>query len=282
MSACRDNRRCRQRQTHVPPPIPLAPGPCPPVSSEGMTTAAQGEPPPVLPLGPLLGSLPSDLFQAEVLRRLGPMGIASLAGAGRGCAAAVAATVLMQWAKRAKMTPPVRLEYHLPPLCLKQACSYAARGGNQAALEWLHNTACPWDAVTTCAAAGGGHLEVVKWLHGHGCPWHAGTCAFAAMGGHLRVLQWAREHHCPWNSYTCQYAARAGHLEVLQWALEHGCPWDNVTCIDAAIIGQLEVLQWVQEHDATGEVWSERRMRRYAAGPRKQEVLTWLDDLSAP
>jgi len=38
----------------------------------------------------------------------------------------------------------------------------------------------------------------------------------------------------------------------------------------------------VQEHDATGEVWSERRMRRYAAGPRKQEVLTWLDDLSAP
>jgi hypothetical protein len=46
--------------------------------------------------------------------------------------------------------------------------------------------------------------------------------------------------------------------------------------------GHLEVLQWVWENDTTGEVWNEANVRRYAAGPRKQEVLTWLDLLSDP
>ena len=50
----------------------------------------------------------------------------------------------------------------------------------------------------------------------------------------------------------------------------------------AASAGQLEVLQWVRENDATGEAWNERLVRSYAGGPRKQEVLTWLDGLSAP
>ena len=71
-----------------------------------MTTTAKGDPPASLPLGPLLGNLPAHLLQQEVLRRLGPTDLASLAGAGRGCAAAVVATAIMQWAKRAKMEPP--------------------------------------------------------------------------------------------------------------------------------------------------------------------------------
>jgi hypothetical protein len=246
-----------------------------------MTTAAPDDPHPSVLLAPLLEYLP-DLFQQEVLRRLGPRDLASLAGAGRGCAAAVAATALMQWAKRAKTTPPGHLMYHLPPLCLKKACAYAAGGGNHLILEWLHNTGCPWDAATTCVAAGGGHLQVVQWLHNHGCPWYVLTCAYAALFGHLRVLQWAREHHCPWNSHTCQYAAQAGHLEVLQWAREHGCPWDKMTCQYAARFGQLEVLQWVRENDATGEVWSEWCVRTFAGVPRMVEVLTWVDELSGP
>ena len=44
--------------------------------------------------------------------------------------------------------------------------------------------------------------------------------------------------------------------------------------------GQLEVLQWVRENDAAGKVWDEDDVRTHAAGPRKQEVLTWLDGLS--
>jgi hypothetical protein len=237
-------------------------------------------------LGPVLGTLPAHLFQQEVLRRLGPTDLASLSGAGRGCAAAVAATALMRWARRAKMTPP---EHLLPrylrgfqvPLCFRKACSYAAYGGDLDALEWLHDTGCPWTVGTTCAAAGGGHLEVVKWLHNSGCPWDVTTCAYAAEGGHLRVLQWARKHHCPWNFWTPTLAARGGHLAVLQWAREHGCPFESRPCIWAAQAGQLEVLQWMRV-DGDAKVWNENDVRRCAAVHGKQEVLTWLDELSEP
>jgi len=44
----------------------------------------------------------------------------------------------------------------------------------------------------------------------------------------------------------------------------------------------LEVLQWMRENDATGGAWNEDRVRAFAGGPRKQEVLTWLEELSAP
>ena len=176
-----------------------------------MTTAAQGAPSPVdpppapLPLGPVLGNLPAHLLQQEVLRRLGPRALASLAGASHGCATAVAATALMQWAKRAKREAPryfAFLGFPFPPLCLKKACAYAAHGGNREVLEWLHNTGCPWDAVTACAAARGGHLELLKWARQHGCPWDYWTPTRAAEGGHLAVLQWARGHGCQWISWT--------------------------------------------------------------------------------
>ena len=250
--------------------------------SDPMTTEAQGDSPPALPLGPLLGNLPAHLLQQEVLRRLVPTALASLAGAGRGCAAAVASTALMMWAKRVKMTPLELLGFNLPPLSVVEACSYAAGGGNQEVLEWLHNTGCPWDAATTCSAAAGGHLEVLQWLHNHGCQWDVWTCKCAAGYGHLRALQWAREHHCPWDWATPAFAAMGGHLAVLQWARAHGCPWDLCTCSYAAANGQLEVLQWVRENDATGEAWDERLVRTLARGLRKQEVLTWLDQRRVP
>ena len=210
-----------------------------------------------------------------MLKRLGPRALASLAGTGRGCAAVVAATALMQWAKRWRMTAP---GYH-GRLCVRRACSYAARCGNREVLEWLHNTSCPWDVSTCWMAAMGGYLEVLRWLRERGCPWDTATCAQAAGHGHLRVLRWAREHQFPWNWATpANPAALGGHLEVLQWTREQDYPWDSATCGGAAHGGHLEVLQWVRENDATGNVWSERLVN----GPRKQEVLTWLDALSAP
>ena len=125
----------------------------PRATPDPMTTAAQDDrdPPPSVLLSLLLEHLPV-LFQQEVLRRLGPTDLASLAGAGHGCAAAVAATALMQWAKHAKATFHWHTGYRRPPLCLTAACSNAARGGNQEVLEWLHTGGCPWDAWTTCAA----------------------------------------------------------------------------------------------------------------------------------
>ena len=110
-----------------------------------------------------------------MLQQLGPRDLAWLAGVGRGCAAAVAATALMQWANRAKLNPPGYLGFNILPLCVREACSYAARGGNREVLEWLHDTGCPWGVVTTFAAAAGGHLVMLKWLHYHGCLWNAET-----------------------------------------------------------------------------------------------------------
>ena len=69
---------------------------------------------------------------------------------------------------------------------------------------------------------------------------------------------------------------------LMQWAREHGCPWNFYACTNAAMHGHLEVLQWVRVNDASGEAWDERLVRTHAAGSRKQEVLTWLAELSAP
>ena len=110
----------------------------------------------------------------EVLRQLGPRDLASLAGAGRGYAAVVAATALMTWAKYEKNLPPRRysiLGHRTPRLCLRGACSLAARGGHLEVLKWLHSTGCPLDYATCYAAAEGGHLAVLQWLHSQGCPW---------------------------------------------------------------------------------------------------------------
>ena len=71
-----------------------------------MTTAAEGDPPSSLLLRLL--ELPDGFFEVEVLRRLAPRALASLAGAGRGLAAAVAATAVMQWAKDEMNLPPRR------------------------------------------------------------------------------------------------------------------------------------------------------------------------------
>jgi hypothetical protein len=41
-------------------------------------------------------------------------------------------------------------------------------------------------------------------------------------------------------------------------------------------------MQWMQVNDVTRQAWDERLVRTYAKGPRKREVLTWLDQLSVP
>ena len=87
-----------------------------------------------------------------MLARLGPRDLASLAGAGRACAAAVAATALMQRAKD-ETDPPPAAALHIPvplshPLLV-----------------------CPCDVLTThCRAARGGHLATLRWVWEHHCP----------------------------------------------------------------------------------------------------------------
>jgi hypothetical protein len=183
-----------------------------------MTTAAQGDPPRPTPLlGPVLGTLPADLSHREVLGRLGPKDLASLAGAGRECAAAVAATALMRWAKLTKMTAPG----YIQPLCVQSACSHACHCGNREVLEWLRNTGCPWDSQTCARAAGCGYLEVLQWARQHHCPWNWWTPALAAEGGQLEVLHWIRENDTTgevWDEDDVrQFAGGSRKHEVLTW-----------------------------------------------------------------
>jgi hypothetical protein len=66
----------------------------------------------------------------------------SLALVGGGCAAAVRATPLMQWAREVKAGRNAKW------LCVREACSIAARGGDLQVLKWLHRTGCHWDSAT--------------------------------------------------------------------------------------------------------------------------------------
>ena len=78
----------------------------------------------------------------EVLPRLGPTDLASLACVSHRCAVAAAATALVRWAHDEKDLPG-RL------LCLEEACARAARGGNLEELKWLHRSGCPWGLLTS-------------------------------------------------------------------------------------------------------------------------------------
>ena len=214
--------------------------------------------------------MPDGFFEAEVLRRLGPAALASLAGAGRSFFQVVTATALMKWAGDERKLPARSYNpfFHLAPprLCLSEACSLAARGGHLEVLQWLHNTGCPWNermASPCYFAAEGGHLEVLKWLHDTGCPRDTARCAAAAAkGGHLEVLKWL--HGNGWFTavhrlegginlpavvvaeMVCPNAATGGHLEVLKWAREHGCPWNKQRVrTNAARGGHVEMLRWL-------------------------------------
>ena len=182
------------------------------------------------------------------MRRLGPRDLASLAGAGRGWAVAVAATELMKWAKDEKVLPPRRSSFVHPVrrLCLRQACSVAAHGGHLEVLKWLHNTGCPIGTITCRAAAEGGQLEVLKWLHSTGCPLDSNTSYAAAEWEHLELLKWLHNTGCSWDSTTCTVAAIRGHLATLQWAREHHCPWNKGqvrSC--AARSGHVGMVRWL-------------------------------------
>jgi hypothetical protein len=165
---------------------------------------ADGDPPFSLLLR--LSDLPL-LLQAELLPLQGPRDLASLAGANRACAAAVAATALMRWAKVVKTLVPQAWQ----SLCFNRA----------ERLRW--RDACSLAAFT-------GHLEVLKWLHRTGRSWKSATCDAAAVGGHLEMLIWLHNAGCPWDSLTCVAAAKGGPLEVLKWLHNAGCPWDTLTC----------------------------------------------------
>jgi len=238
-------------------------------------------------LGVLLEKLP-EVFQAEVLPRLGPADRTVLAQVGRPWLAAVVGSGLARAGETAGVPLSIRsfvgsagrLAWAKANGCrwVAKTCAIAARGGRLEVLRWARENDCPWSELTCAYAAFRGHLEVLRWARENGCPWNEDTCAFAVVRGRLNVLQWLREHGCPWDARTCGWAAEGGHLQVLQWARAHGCAWDAKTCHAAAGGGFLEVLKWAREHHYP---WS-ARTRATAAEGGHAEVLAWLDEHGAP
>ncbi|KAJ1435084.1 hypothetical protein B484DRAFT_325782 [Ochromonadaceae sp. CCMP2298] len=112
--------------------------------------------------------------------------------------------------------------------CGSDTCAAAARGGHVDVLQWLrsHDPPCPWDAVTSHAAAATGHLEL-QWMRAQDppCPWDEGACANAAAEGQLNVLKWLRAQEKQLNEGPdFDFAAEEKQWEVLEW-LETNFPF---------------------------------------------------------
>jgi len=258
--------------------------------------------------------LPDHLFRVCVLNGLGPKDLASLAGVSKKCAAAVASTEVMRWANLAKLIPSEHFQtiggHSLQPLCVKEACSHAARDGNLVVLELLYNTGCPLrGAVSMVAAAAGGHLDVMRWLRKRGCmfdlSWYAKSSDFAVKGGHLEVIKWLHESGGAFDTDSSRRAAFYGKLDILKFLYSHNLCWGFTSpvstrrgslyptyptsapqftlgqwksvCRSAAEGGQLEVLKWWAP-SVRSALYSafQHTVRVYASGPRKEEILRWL------
>jgi hypothetical protein len=123
----------------------------------------------------------------------------------------------------------------------------AARTGNLAMIQHLHELGCLNDASIFVYAACHGHLEAIQFCHAHGYPWCiiSDPCMRAASRGHLPIVQWCRANGCPWNTWTCAGAAQSGRLDILQWCRDNGCLWDTCT---RRYAHQPHILQWCNEH----------------------------------
>ena len=154
-------------------------------------------------LGPLLGSLPPDVFREVLLPILDELSRACFALSAGACFRAV---------------KDAGLSWKL------NACFLAAYSGDLGQLRYAHEHGCPWNEWTCPAAARRGHLECLQYAHEHDCPWDEWTCYGAAGKGHLKYLRYTHEHGRPRDEKTCYYAAGKGHLECLRYAHEW-VPW---------------------------------------------------------
>ena len=91
-------------------------------------------------------------------------------------------------------------------------------------------------AFTCSFTARNGHLAVLQWARRTGCPWDETTYSWVAKYGHLNVLKWARANGCPWDSYTFKYAEESGHSEVCSWSVQNGCPAERVSNATSGVL----------------------------------------------
>ena len=118
----------------------------------------------------LLEDLP-DVFEANVLPRLGIKDHVALAGVNRACRGALKEVEAVRWLlSRGEEWDKVRRQWSF--LRRYAVCANAARDGQLEVLRWARDRGCEWDWLTCLYAAEGGHLEVLRWARENGCPEH--------------------------------------------------------------------------------------------------------------
>jgi hypothetical protein len=127
------------------------------------------------------------------------------------------------------------------------ACGLAAHNGHLEIVRFLHESHCPWDADTICAAAAkSGNMKLLQYLKQEGCVFSEEVMSTAAERGDLRMCQYLCAEQCPWEGSACSSAAKRGHVDTLRWLHEQGCPWDSREVgITAALSGHLSVIVYV-------------------------------------
>lgn len=109
-------------------------------------------------------------------------------------------------------------------------CVFAAKHGNLACLQYLHEHGCPWNNSVYNACANS--ISCLQYAHENGCPRSKTACYRAVLHDNLNCLIYLHEHDmCPKNStYLCKLASDLGSLQCLRFAHENDYPWDSSCC----------------------------------------------------
>jgi hypothetical protein len=137
----------------------------------------------------------------------------------------------------------------------------AARYGQTALCEFLHNTGCEWDAGACSGATTRHYFDTLRWLLEHGCPYDVSqVCISAARGGCTDLLDYVLEQGEVLSAELLTRASNCagahGHLLAAQWLRQHGAAWP------AELVGEFEytkpwsdaMLAWARAEGCTTPV----------------------------
>jgi hypothetical protein len=168
------------------------------------------------------------------------------------------------------------------------ACSDAAKSGNLACLQYVHErVGRNLHQQVVDAAIEGGSLECLKFAvnQGHDISYDAlekaaeygrlaclqylsvyrkgiqysqysNVCAAAAGAGHLDCLKFAVDKLGLPRRNAMQSAAAGGHVACLEYLRAQGEAWNEETCSIAAQNGRIECLKFLHEHGCPWNAWT--------------------------
>jgi Ankyrin repeats (3 copies) len=140
----------------------------------------------------------------------------------------------------------------------------AAAGGSIEVMQWLRTEHdVELDALLVQMAAKCNHLAAIQYLRDEGCPWDASACSAAAEDpsrhpmevtthSSCETLQWLHENGCPWEVKDVRLeAAQSGDISVLAYVIQHnGVPdaTELTHMLNAAdAFKEIEAVKWLRQ-----------------------------------